>query len=303
MPAPAFLVDWRRTLPLRWRGLLVPYGKRLATTLAAYAGATALLRPWAWGMWWSFWVPMALSLLLAWWLWQPWHLLARGAKGESRRLPLLLLWFLVVVVCHSLREYLHLRLGQVREVHHVAELAQPGAAVFFFLRGPFYADKAHHGRYVNTGFVKSKNGNRSYYATYAYACPLLASPADTAATPSAWLGYSASLDLGNNLVTSDVKWASLNFGLRADARLDSTNLADFTYLERPEAPSPALLRAIGASPLRGATAAEPLLLLPVREPFAARGRHALRLALGVACWGSLVILVLLLVMPLRLEYS
>jgi hypothetical protein len=100
-----------------------------------------------------------------------------------------------------------------------------------------------------------------------------------------------------------VKWASLNFGLRADARLDSTNLADFTYLERPEAPSPALLHALRASPLAGAPAAEPLLLLPVREPFAARGHHPLRLALGVVGWGSVVVVGLLLAMPLRLEYS
>jgi hypothetical protein len=164
MASPAFLEGWRRTLPLRWRGLVLPYAKGLGSTLAAYAGATALFQPWGLGFWWSFWVPMGLSLLLCWWLWRPWHLLATGSKGESRRLPLLLLWFLVVVACHSLRSYLHLRLGEVREVQRVAELAQPGAAIFFFLRGPFYADKAHHGRYVDTGFVKSKDGNRSYYA-------------------------------------------------------------------------------------------------------------------------------------------
>lgn len=301
MASPAFLEDWRRTLPLRWRGLVLPYAKGLGGLLAAYAGATALFQPWGLGLWWSFWVPMALSLLLCWWLWRPWHLLAANAKGESRRLPLMLLWFLFVVASHSLREYLHLRLGQVREVHRVAELAQPGAAVFFFLRGPYYLDKAHRGRYVDARVFKGKNGERTNHATYSYACPLLASPADTVAAPLAWLGYSYDEDLGNNLPTSDVQWRALNFGLRYDARLDSATLTNFTYLQRPEAPSLDLTLAVQASRLHVPN--EPLLLLPLREPFAARGRHSLRLALGVALWGSLVVVGLLLAMPLRLEYS
>jgi hypothetical protein len=300
---PAFWVDWRRSLPLRWRAMVVPYGKGLAFLLLAYAGATALFRPWALGMWWSLWVPMALSVLLCWWLWQPWGLLARDAKGESRRLPLLLLWVLVVLACHSLREYLHYRLGEVRTVHHVAELAQPGEAVFFFLRGPSYPDKAHHGRYLNTRFTKSKNGTRSYYTVYSYACPLLASPADTTTAPRAWLGYSYHETLGDNLTPSDVQGRSLNFGLRCDAQLDSANLADFSYLQRPEDPSPNLERAVQASRLSRASAAPLLLLLPMHEPFASRGHHSLRLALGVPLWGSLLIVGLLLVMPLRLEYS
>ncbi|MGI4761417.1 MAG: hypothetical protein ACRYF0_11955 [Janthinobacterium lividum] len=300
-PRPVFLAAWRRTLPLRWHGLVVPYGRALLLLLAAYAGATALLRPWALGMWWALGVPLALSLLLVWWLWRRWALLARSDRGDWRGLPLMLTWFLVIVACNSLREYLHARLGEVREVYRAADLAQPGAAVFFFLRGPFYAAKIHHGRYISTSFIKSKNGNRAYYATYAYACPLLASPADMATTPRAWLGYFFNQNLGNNLVTSEVEQISRDFGRRADARLDSANLADFTYLQRPEDPSPDLLQAVRASRL--GTSAAPLLLLPVRESFTVRGQHAWRLALGVTFWGSVVVVGLLLVVPLRLEYS
>jgi hypothetical protein len=175
-PEPAFWANWRRTLPTRWRRLMLPYFKALAFFGAGYGGATAIFRPWALGGWWTFGASLLASLGICWGLWRPWSLLARNYKGESRRLPLYFTLLLLVLLGYGLRQVLHARLGQVRDLHSVRELTQPGAATFFRLRGPFYPDKLHRGNYTVTDFTQSKNGTRSYYTGCYYACPCCLRP-------------------------------------------------------------------------------------------------------------------------------
>lgn len=290
---PGFLADWRRSLPLRLRGLVLPYGRALGVFVAGYAGATALFEPWALGRWWGFGV--------CWGLWRPWALLARNHKGETRRLPLLFVWMLLIAVGWNTREYLRYRLGDVRDVGNVRELARPGEAVFFRLHGPCYPAKADLGRHAAWEVRKEKNGTQTYFAAAYYACPLLADAADTTdilVTPPAWLAYTYQTQLGANLPPGERNWRYLNFVARADARLDSLNLTAFTYLLREEHPGPGLYQAVQASRLAPTTGTA-LLLMPVQAPFAARGGNSRRLVLWLTLIGSAFVVFLLCVMPLR----
>lgn len=297
----AFLATWWRTIPLRLRYLVRPYALALASYLAAYAGATALWQPWALGGWWTFGVPFAAGLGVCWWLWRPWALLARNYKGESRRAPLLFVWLLCLVVSPNVRQGLHARLGAVRDLRSVRELAQPGAAVFFRLHGPFYIDKLRRGHYTSTDFSKSKGGTKTYYGSCFYACPLVSAAADTATTRPvpAWLGYTYREELGYNLLPGELNWRYTNFVVRSDAQFDTLTLTHFTYLEREEAPAAGLSCAVQASPLASRVRGEPLLLTPVQTPFAQRGLSSFMLALVMMLIGSAIITFLLLVMTLR----
>lgn len=298
---PAFFTAWPGTLPARWRGLVVPYGQALGVVGAGYAGATALFQPWALGYWWSFGVPLLAGFGACWWLWRPWALLARNYKGETRRLPLLLVWLLLVLLGWSLRNYLRYRLGEVRDLRGVQELKQPGNAVYFRLHGSFHLDRAHLGRYPVSHVTTLKGGTKNYFATYNYACPLLATATDTSIfrlTPPAWLSYSFRADLGNDLTPGERSWRYQNFVARTDARFDSLNLGRFTYLLRLDNPGLAQYRAVRASRL-APYYGSPLLLASIRAPFAKRGTRTLRRGLGLVGLGSGAIIFLLLVMPLR----
>lgn len=301
MAGPAFFTTWRGTFPVRWRGLLVPCGKALSIFVVGYAGATAVGRPWPLGHWWSLGVPLLAGFGVCWGLWRPWALLAANSRGETRRLPLLVLWVLLVLVGWSLRNYLRYRLGEVRDVCSVRALAWRGDAVFFRLHGPFYPDRAHVGRYPVAHVNTLKSGTRNYFATYDYACPLLAAAADTTVfhlTSPAWLSYSYRADLGNDLTPGERSWRYQNFVARTDARFDSLPLAHFTYLLRVDNPGPAQYRAVRASRL-APYYGSPLLLAPICAPFAVRGTRTLRLGLWFAGLGSSAVIFLLLVMPLR----
>lgn len=300
-PVPDFWATWRRTLPTRWRRLMLPYFWALGFFVLGYGGATALFQPWALGGWWTFGAALLAALGTCWGLWRPWALLARNYKGESRRLPLYFTLLLLVLLGFGLRQVLHARLGLVRDLHNVRELAQPGEATFFRLRGPFYPDKEHRGKYTATSFTQSKNGTRSYYTSCYYACPLLPAAADTATVP-AWLGYSTNEDVGIDLTPGEIDWRGTNAAARLDARFDTLTLSRFTYLERPESPAAGFYQAAEASPLAARSmSAEPLLLVPVQASFARRGLGVLKFTLGVALLGSALIVLLLLFMALRLE--
>ena len=300
-PQPDFWANWRRTLRTRWRRPLVPYFQALGVFVLGYGGATALFQPWALGGWWSFGVALLMALGVCTWLWQPWGLLARNYKGESRRLPLYFTMILLVIIGYGLRQVLHERLGLVRDIGSVRELTQPGEATFFRLRGPFYAAKEQKGEYALANFSQSKNGTKSYYTSCFYACPLLPAAADSATVP-AWLGYTFGEDLGTDLTPGEIDWRHTNAVARLDARFDTLALNRFTYLERPEAPAAGLYRAVQASRLAARTGgAEPLLLVPVQAAFARRGLKTLKFTVGAAGLGSGFIVLLLLFMDLRLE--
>jgi hypothetical protein len=303
---PGFLASWFQSVLLRLRSLVVPYFKGLGMFVAGYAGLTALLRPWSLGPWWSFGLPVVAGFGVCWWLWPQWALLASDSKGETRRLPLVVVWALLVVVGLNLREYLRYQLGEVRDLHSMQELAEPGEAVFFRLHNPFFLDKADLGHYATSNVVTEKGGVKRCDAACYYACPLLATAADTSssrasqstALPLAWLTYTYHTVLGNNLTPGERNWLYQNFVARCDARIDSLNLSTFTYLLRDEDPARDLFRAVRASRLAPYTGS-PLLLTPVQAPFSARGMRSLRIVGWFTLGGSALIIFLLLVMPLR----
>lgn len=286
---------------MRWRSLVGPFVRVLAGFGASYAGATALLKPWLWGYWWSVGVPVLAGLGGCWWLWRPWALLAANAKGESRRVPLLFTWVLLALLGWGLRNYLRYRLGEVRDLRSVHELASPGNAVFFRLRGPFYADQAHLGRCPLLHVTTRKGGSKQYAATSNYAWPLLAAAADTTTyrlTPPAWLSYTYRADLGIDLPPGERSWRYQNFLARADAHFDSLRQRPFTYLLRLDRPGRGQYRAVRASKL-APYYGSPLLLAPIWAPFAERGARTRRLLLWAAGLGGVGISLLLLIMPLR----
>jgi hypothetical protein len=300
--AQASVATWRRSLPSRWHGLVVPYGQAMGIFLADYVLATSLLRPWPLGGWWSLGVPLVAGLGVCWWLWRPWALLAPNSKGETRRLPLLLVWLLCLGLGLSLREGLYERLGQVRDLVSVRELAQPGPAIFFRLRGPFYPAKALRGHHESFYISTERGGRKHFYSTCDIACPLLAAAADTTrhhVAPLAWLSYTYEEHLGDNLAPAEREWRRENFVTRCEAQFDPLNLRNFSYLQRPEHPSEGAYQATYAARLP-AYPDPPLLLEPVHTSFARRGLGALRAAAGVLLGGSALIIGLLLFMPLRL---
>lgn len=282
--------------------LLKPFFKGLGWHLAGYGVATVLLRPWGLGAAWSVVVPLLAGVALAAWLWTPWRILAPNSKGSDGRLgPLLVTLLVCVGAGWCLRQLLHARLGEVRDLRSIHELAQPGNAVFFRLHGPFYLDKPHRGEYTDTSATKNK-GTTTYYAHYYYACPLLASPADTATpvpTVAAWLGYTDDNELGRNLSVGERRWRSLNFFTRCQARFDTLDLGRFTYLERAEAPEAGLFAAVGRSRLSLGSPYESLVLTPVAEDFARRGLVWLPRALSIVLAGSAIVGLMLLATGLQ----
>lgn len=298
----ASLASWRQSLPSRWRSLVRPYGQAMSTYVVGYVGATTLLRPWLLGGWWSTGVPLAAGLGVCWWLWQPWAALASNAKGEgeSRRLPLMLVWLLCLCLGLSLRAGLYYRLGPVHTLGSVGELVQPGDAVFFQLRGPFYAARALHGHFESFDITQNRGGPKQFYSTCYLACPLLATAADTAqhqAAPLAWLSYCFKEHLGDDLAPAEREWRRLNFVARCEARFDTLNLTRFSYLERPENLEEGAYQATYAAHLP--TRANVPLLAPVQAPLARRGLRPLGWALYLLLGGSALLIGLLLVMPLR----
>jgi hypothetical protein len=247
---------------------------------------------------------LAAGLGACWWLWRPWALLATNAKGESRRLPLMLVWLLCLGLGLSLRAGLYDRLGPVRELGSVRELAQPGDAVFFRLRGPFYPARTLRGHYESFDVSQSRGGPKRFYSICYLACPLLAAAADTArphSYPLAWLIYRYEEHLGDNLAPAEREWQRLNFVARCEARFDTLDLTHFSYLERPENPEEGAYQATYAAHLP--TRADVPLLLPMQAPLAQRGLRPLGVALGLLLGGSALIGGLLLVMPLRPIHS
>ena len=300
--AQASLAAWRQSLPRRWHGLVVPYGQAMSAFVAGYAGATSLLRPWAIGGWWSFGVPLTAGLGVCWWLWRPWALLAPNSKGEARRLPLLLAWLLCLGLGLSVRKGLYERLGRVSDLVSVRDLAQPGPAIFFRLRGPFYPAKALRGHHESCYISNERSGRKRFYSTCDIACPLLAAAADTAhhhVAPLAWLSYTYEEYLGDNLAPAERDWRRENFVARCEAQFDTLDLYNFSYLQRPEHPTAGAYQATYAARLP-AYPDPPLLLEPVHTSFARRGLSALRFATGLLLGGSALITGLLLAMPLRL---
>ncbi len=298
----AFLADWRQSLPGRWRGLILPYGRAMGTFVAGYAGATALLRPWALGLWWSVGVALAAGLGVCWWLWQPWARLAANPRGDNRVLPLVLTWLLCLGLGLSLRAGLYARLGAVRDLASVRELAQPGEAVFFRLRGPFYAARALRGHFEWFDISQGRSGPKRFYSTCYLACPLLATAADTTRPyrpPLAWLSYRYKEYLGDNLPPAEREWRQQNFVSRCEASFDTLDLTRFAYLQRPENPEEGAYQATYAARLP--TRANVPLLVPVQAPLVRRGLRPLGWALGFLLGGSVLIIGLLLVMPLRPE--
>jgi hypothetical protein len=298
--ARAFLAAWRQSLPSRWRCLLVPYSQAMGTFVAGYAGATILLRPWALGGWWSFGVPLVAGTGVCWWLWRPWALLAPNSKGEARRLPLLVVWLLCLGMGFSLRDGLYYRLGQVRDLASVHDLAQPGSAVFFRLRGPFYPARALRGHHEAFSINTERGSRKRYFSTCNIACPLLAAPADTVrhVAPLAWLSYSYEEHLGDNLAPAEREWRRENFVARCEAQFDTLDLTNFSYFQRPEHPTQGAYQATYAA-RRPAYPDPPLLLEPVHTSFARRGLGPLRFAAGLLLSGSAVVTLLLLVMALQ----
>ena len=293
-----FFTSWFRSWPWRLRCLVGPYFVVLVAFVAGYAGLTTLLRPWALDRWWSIGVPAVAGFGACWLLWHPWALLARNFKGETRRLPLMLVWPIVIAVGVCEYNYLHYRLGAVRDVYSVPELARPNKAYLFRLRGPFVVSRSVTGRYAASECSQGKDGTRHHYATCYYACPVLTNMTDTLVQPAAWLLYSYQEGLGDNLTDGELGWRYQNFLARCDAHLDSLNLQDFAYLVRAEHAYRSAYRAVHASRLAPACGT-PLLLLPVRAAFAGRGSHSLHWALWLASIGSFLVVFLLLVMPLE----
>ncbi|QKG53383.1 hypothetical protein [Hymenobacter sp. BRD67] len=70
-----------------------------------------------------------------------------------------------------MRNYLRYRVGEVRDLRSVRELAQPGEAVFFRLHSSYYADRPHLGRYAAPHIYILKGGSKRFEASVAYACP------------------------------------------------------------------------------------------------------------------------------------
>jgi hypothetical protein len=299
--ARSSLAAWRQSLPSRWQHLLVPYGQAMGTFVAGYVGATSLLRPWILGGWWGCGVPLVAGLGVCWWLWRPWVLLAPNSKGEARRLPLMLVWLLFPGLV-SLGEGLYERLGQVRDLASVHDLAQPSSAVFFRLRGPFYPAKMLRGHHESFNIRAERGSRKRYYSTCDIACPLLAAAADTAhhLAPLAWLSYSYEEYLGDNLASAEREWRRENFVARCKAQFDTLDLRHFAYLQRPEHPTLGAYQATYAARLP-AYPDPPLLLKPVQTAFGRRGLGPLRLAAEMLLGGSALITLLLLTMPLRLD--
>ncbi|MFD1467338.1 hypothetical protein ACFQ48_03800 [Hymenobacter caeli] len=289
------------TLPLRLRCLVKPYLQALVLFVVGFAGLTALLTPWALGYWWSVGVPVTAGFGACWWLWYSWAPLARNYKGETRLAPLVLALATFVTMGFNFNAYLFFRLGEVRDVQNTKELLLPSTAIFFRLRGPFYAGKPMMGRHIVHYSESERGGARRYYAKYYYACPLLAYATDTTnilVTPPAWLGFAYEQFLGENLSFGKLDTRQQDFAVNCEARVKSLNLTNFTYLVRDEEVSNGLYRAVHASRL-APTSGTPLLLLPAWTPFAQRGNDSLHWTLLLTAIGSASIVLLLLVMPLR----
>ena len=85
---------------------------------------------------------------------------------------------------------------------------------------------------------------------------------------------------------------------RCQARFDTLDLTNFSYLVRPENSTEGASQAAYAA-RRPTYPDPPLLLEPVQTPFARRGLRPLGFALSLLLGGSALVVGLLLVMPLR----
>ena len=292
---------WQASIPRRVRGLLLPYLKAWLGFELAYTGLLLLVRPWRpeTNYWWAVGLPVAGGFAALWWLWRQWALLARNFKGESRRLPLLYAWPVFVVAGLFTYHFLHYRFGEVQVVTDIAELNAPSDAFFFRLRGPFYLGRQLASRTEEVERQTYRSGNWNADASCYYAIPLLRAPADTMASPRAWVSYHFRTDLGQNLSDGETDWRYQNALAYDDAQLDSLNLADFTYLARADRAPQAAYAAVYASASAKNLNHDILLLESVRAPFAARGMNYLRWGFLLSGLGSAFIVVLLMTMKLR----
>lgn len=290
-------------LTLRIHRLIWPLVQRVGLFLGLYAGGiAALLLLWP-GV--DFpetplevWLPALAGLGLVVSLWKPWALLRHNTQWDYRIWPLIFVWFLLISTSWNMYDYLHERLGGVREIHQVAELAQPGPARFFVLKTPFLVSK----RFAGAKATSEVLGRQStLYGNLYFACPLLATPADTLHPAPAWLEVSYSENLGDNLHLAVADSLYNEFIRRSEAEFMASPLPTFTYLVRAanSETRDALRAAVRTSSLAPPAATIPLIFLPVNEPLDARGSATLPWLLGFGAGGLGLVVLLLLKLPLQ----
>lgn len=288
---------------LRLHRLIWPLMQRTGLFLGLYVGTNAaLLLLWP-GVEISvnllkYWLPILAGLVPIVSLWKPWALLRHDSQRDHRLPPLAVLWFLLVSTCWNSYDYLGERLGAVREIHQLAELAQPGSARFFVLKTPFIASQRFAGSKVTSEVLGRQS---ALYGNQYFACPLLVSPADTLHPAPAWLGVSHFESLGDNLQQDEADSLYNQFIQRSEAGFNRHPLPAFTYLMRAanSETRDGLCEAVRSSRLAPPPAVKPLILLPVNEPLSARGANTLPWLWGLGISSLAVIVLLLLKLPLQ----
>ena len=289
--------ELRTAWQIRRDYLLKPFFKGLGGYVAGFAAATALVRPWGLLYLWSLGGSVLGTLALCAWLWRPWVVISNAGR-QSRFSALVFVAVLGIALGCSVSALLHARLGEVRDLRSVAQLAQPGEALYFRLHNRFSSPPAYRGEFADTSHTESK-GKKSYYAECYCAYPLLASAADTSRPAAGWLGYSESVKLGTSLPTSEQQRLSSAFFNHCDSSFAKLTVR-FEYLRREENPPDGLYRAVQASRLQPSSQLDdPQLYSPLTTPFSQRGWSDLKLVLGIGLCGSAFFTFMLLTLNLR----
>ncbi|WP_400190621.1 hypothetical protein [Hymenobacter sp. B81] len=246
---------------------------------------------------WMLWLPLVPGTLLVLLTLRPrLNLLRPQRRGDSSMFLGMMACASLVLPSISATDFIASRRGKLTALDSITQLPHRPPTDFYTVRD-FYLGKRQAAFYPETQ-ATGKNSQRldvTLYASY----PLFATAADTLeGRPVAWLGASISEVIDNRISHAQREGAQQQFMERAHRVLQQQRPEQFAYLQR-------VRNAGDAQPFRAAVAASPwgiigtavsVVLLPVNEPFAARGAAAWRL-LWLSTAGAAALFLFLLLFP------
>ncbi|RZK21460.1 MAG: hypothetical protein EOO56_11295, partial [Hymenobacter sp.] len=295
---------FQETLRLKLRYILWPYTRVL---LALVAGAAlfhvALFKAlpqyeppdWLW----TFVGPLVgglLVVLLA--LWPNFRLIKekQAGKGSLGQLLAIVALAIFALTWSSGGHYLRAMLSPLQPLPTLAELSRYAPTRYYQVQW-LRLDTLHAGNGFRSE-ITGRNSEHLYFNLF-IACPAAPSADSTAAVP-AWVGFCYTHEMSSRASPAEKRMALHAFLVTSSHQFNLDNARPCAYLARsPNDNERAGLREAATHSTRYRAAAEPpLILLPVYEPFAQRGRTA-----GRTFWWSLGIgnglfLLLLLALPL-----
>ncbi|MBB6609829.1 rhomboid family intramembrane serine protease [Pontibacter sp. Tf4] len=191
--------------------------------------------------------------------------------GDLPTLFLLIAWIALSIPVIIAQKYIITATGSLTELHNISDLSLQSKSKYYSLQN-YHIDKKRYIPYSSSETSGKHNNDLIFYLHVVL--PIIDSQADTSyATPvKAWLGINFSKKVSNRLSPGEKEAAYQEFMKDTWQKFVTTDLHQFKYLDRigSSYDLDKYKQAIEQSNYRSASTEEPVILVAVHEPYAAR---------------------------------